>query len=82
MSPLLVTRSIKTLWPDASVTDIQGVMELRGMKKAEQSEVLEHLGLATGSALAGAGAGMRNIVSRFQTGATALTENLKGAARK
>ena len=38
-SPVFPCCSIKTLWPDASAADIQGVMELRGMKRTEQSEV-------------------------------------------
>lgn len=70
--------SIKTLWPDASAADIQGVMELRGMKRTEQSETLEQLGLTavkTAGAVPGA-ASMKGVVNKFQTGASALTESL------
>jgi hypothetical protein len=44
---LLVER-FRIMWPDGSAEDIQGVMNLKGMKRVDQSSVLQTLGLQPG----------------------------------
>ena len=56
--------SIQALWPDASASDLQRVMELKSMKRSEQTEVLDALGLTPGSERSG----VRNVVGRLKSG--------------
>jgi hypothetical protein len=56
-------RSIRTLWQDASGTEVQNIMELRGMSKTERTEVLDALGLTVTSS--GGAAAVRNVVDKI-----------------
>ena len=41
---MLVTR-FKTMWPDGTAADLQRVMTVKGLKKSEQQQLLDMLGL-------------------------------------
>lgn len=47
--------TIKVLWPNAGLTDVTKLTELKNMQKKEQTDVLVALGLAKPGALAGLG---------------------------
>lgn len=49
-----IADTIKALWPDATVADLARLMDLKGMAKKEQTEVLAQLGLAQRGGAAGA----------------------------
>jgi hypothetical protein len=40
------------MWPEGTAPDLQAIMTLKGMKRAEQMQVLETLGLDTSGAAA------------------------------
>jgi hypothetical protein len=68
--------TIKALWPEASLADLTRVMDLKGLSKKEQTDILVYLGLVKPSSapsLGGLGMGLGSLGVGSGGGSSALS---------
>lgn len=72
--------SIKALWPEASISELTRVMDLKGLNKKDATDVLTALGLA--KAGAGISATMASSTAPIGTGVSNLTAGVREGTNK